>query len=103
MSPPRTIEMILESLERGGALDVAPQVLDDKTRGLVGIGAAVSMGASTSTYRTLVGGAIAAGATLDECIGAFLAVATVVGGARMVTAAPRMATALGYDMEAALE
>jgi alkylhydroperoxidase/carboxymuconolactone decarboxylase family protein YurZ len=77
--------------------------LDRKTRGLVGIGAAISLGASTSTYRHLVEEAQGAGATADECIGAFVAAAPVAGAVRIVTGAPRLASALGYDVGEALE
>lgn len=74
-------------------------VLDAKTEGLVGIGAAVAIGASTATYRRLVSQALVAGATADECISAALSVAPTVGVSSIVTAAPRLASALGYEMD----
>jgi alkylhydroperoxidase/carboxymuconolactone decarboxylase family protein YurZ len=77
--------------------------LDRKTRALVGIGAAVSLGAPTSTYRELVKDARQGGATSDECIGAFEAAAPVAGAVRIVSGAPRLASALGYDVGRALE
>jgi alkylhydroperoxidase/carboxymuconolactone decarboxylase family protein YurZ len=77
--------------------------LDRRIRALVGIGAAVSLGASTSTYRRLVEQAQDGGATADDCIGAFLTAAPVAGGVRLVAGAPRLAFALGYDVERALE
>lgn len=83
--------------------DTSPRSLDRKTRCLVGIGAAASMGAPAATYRNIVRGALDAGATVEECIGAFVAVAPVVGAARMVTGAPRIGAALGYDVDLALE
>jgi alkylhydroperoxidase/carboxymuconolactone decarboxylase family protein YurZ len=77
--------------------------LDQRTKGLVGIGAAVSLGASTPTYRQLIQRARDGGATADECMGAFVAAAPVAGAVRIVTGAPRLASALGYDVERALE
>ncbi len=45
----------------------------------------------------------AAGATDDEIVGVLIAVAPTVGLPRVVSAAPCVALALGYDVEAALE
>ena len=47
--------------------------------------------------------ALAAGATQDEVADVLLAIAPVAGLGRIVCAAPDMATALGYDIAAALE
>jgi alkylhydroperoxidase/carboxymuconolactone decarboxylase family protein YurZ len=47
--------------------------------------------------------ALAAGATKDEVADVLLAVAPVAGLGRVVSAAPKVATALEYDIEAALE
>jgi alkylhydroperoxidase/carboxymuconolactone decarboxylase family protein YurZ len=106
--PTRSVAAILDDLMAvegsiGESLQSRVYTLDSRTRSLVGIGAAASMGAPTMTYRGLVNGALGAGATVEECIGAFIAVAAVVGAARMVTGAPRIAAALGYDIDQALE
>ena len=47
--------------------------------------------------------ALAAGATEDEIADVLLAIAPVAGLGRVVCAAPDVATALGYDIVAALE
>jgi alkylhydroperoxidase/carboxymuconolactone decarboxylase family protein YurZ len=47
--------------------------------------------------------ALAAGATKDEVADVLLAIAPVAGLGRVVSAAPKVATALEYDIEAALE
>ena len=47
--------------------------------------------------------ALAAGATDEEIADALLAIAPVTGLGRVVCAAPDVATALGYDIEAALD
>jgi hypothetical protein len=44
-----------------------------------------------------------AGATLDDLLAALIAVAGSVGTPRVVSAAPRIALAAGYDVDAALE
>jgi len=44
-----------------------------------------------------------AGASEDEITGVLLAIAPVIGLGRMVGAAPGVAGAFGYDIEAALE
>jgi len=49
------------------------------------------------------GGALAAGATKDEITDVLLAIIPVAGLGRIVSAAPAVATALEYDVEAALE
>jgi alkylhydroperoxidase/carboxymuconolactone decarboxylase family protein YurZ len=105
MTPDRTIDSMLDDLKKV----TAPQVIQVfhalhlKTRSLVGISAAVALGASTSIYRTLVDQANSDGATVEECLGAVLAVALVAGLARVMTAAPRIASAIGYDIDQALE
>ena len=40
---------------------------------------------------------------MDEIVGTLIAVAPTVGIARVVSAAPELALALGYDVEAAFE
>lgn len=47
--------------------------------------------------------ALAAGATSDEIVAALEAVTAVTGTARVVQCAPKVALALGYDVDAALE
>jgi alkylhydroperoxidase/carboxymuconolactone decarboxylase family protein YurZ len=67
---------------------------------LVRLGALLALGAATSSLRTTVERAIAAGATESEIVGVLIAVAPAVGLARVVSTAPRLAVAIGYDIEA---
>jgi alkylhydroperoxidase/carboxymuconolactone decarboxylase family protein YurZ len=78
-------------------------VLDDKTHALVRLAALVASGATATAYRDVVADAHAAGATADEVVDTLCAVAPVVGSARVVSAAPGLALAAGYDVDAALE
>ena len=77
--------------------------LDERTESLLRIGALVALDAPPSSYRTAVDAAERAGASLEELLAALLAVAGLVGSARVVSAAPRIALAAGYDVEEALE
>lgn len=67
---------------------------------LVRLGALLALGASTTSLRATVERAIAAGATEAEIVGVLIAVAPAVGLARIVSTAPQLALAIGYDLEA---
>jgi alkylhydroperoxidase/carboxymuconolactone decarboxylase family protein YurZ len=75
--------------------------LDPKAQALVGLGALLSVDAATVSLRVMVDIANAAGATEDEIVGVLLAIAPAVGNARTVAVAPRLALALGYDVDGA--
>lgn len=77
--------------------------LDPKTHALVRIGAMLAVDAAPSSYQAGVDTALAAGATIDDVVGALVAVAPTIGLARIVSAAPELALALGYDVDEALE
>jgi alkylhydroperoxidase/carboxymuconolactone decarboxylase family protein YurZ len=77
--------------------------LDAKTHALVRLAAALAIDAAPSSYQSAVEPALAAGAGIDEIVGTLIAVAPTVGLARVVSAAPELALALGYDVDAALE
>ena len=77
--------------------------LHPKTAALLQLGASVATGAPPVCVAWSTGRALAAGATDEEIADALLAIATVTGLGRVVYAAPHVATALGYDIEAALD
>jgi 4-carboxymuconolactone decarboxylase len=77
--------------------------LDDRTASLLLIGALVALDASQASYQAAVGAAQRAGAGLDDILAALMAVAGAVGSVRVIAAAPKIALAAGYDIEAALE
>jgi 4-carboxymuconolactone decarboxylase len=66
---------------------------------LVRLGALLALGAATTSLRTAVERAKRAGATDAEIVGVLVAVAPAVGLARVVSTAPKLATAIGYDIE----
>ena len=61
------------------------------------------MGSSAVCLEWSASRAIAAGATEDEIADVLLAIAPVAGLGKVASAAPDVATALGYDVETALE
>jgi alkylhydroperoxidase/carboxymuconolactone decarboxylase family protein YurZ len=95
----RFVESVL-----GMELDTADaSSLDPKTHALVRLAASVAGDAATCSYQSNVDLAMAAGASVDEIVGILIAVAPAVGLTRVVAAAPALALALGYDVDAALE
>jgi alkylhydroperoxidase/carboxymuconolactone decarboxylase family protein YurZ len=90
-----SVEMVL-----AGGLDPAGAALRPKVDLLVQLGALLALGAATSSLRATVGRAIEAGATEAEIVGVLVAVAPAVGLARVVSTAPRLASAIGYDIDA---
>lgn len=93
----------VESVLAGGNDTIGLLPLDQKTEALVRLGAALALGAAVSSYHSNVDMALAAGADIDEIVGTLIAVAPTVGQVRTVSAAPELALALGYDIDAALE
>jgi 4-carboxymuconolactone decarboxylase len=87
----------------GFGLDLAgTSVLDLKTAALLQLGASVAIGSSAVSLEWSAARALAADATKDEVADVLLAIAPVAGIGRVVSAAAQVATALGYDIEAAL-
>lgn len=76
-----------------------PELLDPKVQALVGLGALLAVAAATVSLRHEVELAQRAGASEEEIVGVLLAIAPAVGHARTVAVAPRLALALGYDVE----
>jgi len=77
--------------------------LHPKTAALLQLGASVASGAPPVCVGWSTGRALAAGATDEEIADTLLAIAPVTGLGRVVCAAPDVAAALGYDIEAALD
>jgi 4-carboxymuconolactone decarboxylase len=82
---------------------VAASALDPKTAALLQLGVSVALGSPAVCLEWSAGRALAAGASEDEIADVLLAIAPVAGLSRVVCAAPDLATALGYDIAAALE
>jgi alkylhydroperoxidase/carboxymuconolactone decarboxylase family protein YurZ len=85
-------------LGRGGT-----SALDAKTTALLQVAVSVAIGSSAVCLQWSAARALAAGATKDEITDVLLAIIPVAGLGRIVSATPAVATALEYDIEAALE
>ena len=95
----RYIEALL-ARERASAEESG---LDARLRALVQIGALVAVDAAPPSYMSVAEEALDAGATYEELVGSLIVVLPVVGGPRVVSAAPNLGLAIGYDVGDALE
>jgi 4-carboxymuconolactone decarboxylase len=77
--------------------------LDEKTHALVRIAGLIAIDATPPSYMCSVESALAHGASHEEIVGVLIAVLPAVGSGRVVSAAPRLSLALGYDVGAGLE
>jgi AhpD family alkylhydroperoxidase len=84
-----------------GLLD--PPALDAKTMALLQVAVSVATGSSAVCLQWGVARALAAGASKDEITDVLVAIIPVAGLGRIVSATPAVATALEYDIDAALE
>jgi alkylhydroperoxidase/carboxymuconolactone decarboxylase family protein YurZ len=96
-------ERFVQSAVAGHPETAEPSQLEPNARALVRLGALLAIDAAPSSYQECAEAALAAGATLEDVVATLLAVAPIIGTARMVSAAPELALALGYDVDAALE
>lgn len=78
-------------------------LIDQKTAALVRVAATIAVDAAPSSFQHAIAHALAAGATSDEIVATLEAVTPVTGTARVVQCVPKVALALGYDVDAALE
>jgi 4-carboxymuconolactone decarboxylase len=69
------------------------------TAALVRLAALLAGDGSTTSLRWAVELAMQAGAQDDEIVAVLVTVAPTIGAARVVAAAPRLALAIGYDIE----
>ena len=95
-------DFVLDKAGLGLDLGRTP-TLDPKTAALLVVAAAVAIGSSAVCLEWSTTRALAAGASEEEIADVLLAIAPTAGLGRIVSAAPSLAAALGYDVEAALE
>jgi len=93
----------VESLLTQTGANVAASNLDEKAHSLVRLGALIAVDAAPPSYMEAIETARRSGASSDEIVGTLVAVLPAVGVTRVVSAAPKLALALGYDVAAALE
>ena len=99
-----TVYGALSPIQSYGAVEGAgTSELEPKTRALVRLAAYVALDASAHAYVRAVEVSVRSGAWPDEMVGVLFAVAPVVGVSRVVSAAPKLASAMGFDVDRAIE
>jgi 4-carboxymuconolactone decarboxylase len=77
--------------------------LDPRAHALVRIAAMIALDAGPPSFMSAVSAGLDAGLSREEIVGTLVAVTPIVGVARVVSAAPNLGLALGYDVGEALE
>lgn len=85
------------------ALPIGPCQVDDRSRVIARVAAIIAHDGSVQTFRWTIDDALDLGVTPEEIVGLMLAIAPIVGAARIVNTAPKVAMALDYDLDSALE
>lgn len=87
--------------QSAGELDEG--TIDDRTRRLVDLAALIAVGSGAAGIDAGVNAAFGAGASAEDVVEVLLCIAPAVGAGRVVSAAPHVAGALGYDMDTDFE
>ncbi|MFI6826478.1 carboxymuconolactone decarboxylase family protein [Kribbella sp. NPDC050241] len=77
---------------------VLDPVLDQRTRALLRLAALVAVGGAVPTYGAQTDAAVDAGATAAEIVDVLFSIVPITGLPRAVAAGPKVALALGYDV-----
>ncbi len=93
----------IESILADDRANAETSSLRPKAHAFARIAALIAIDADPASYMWTVEAAIASGATKDEIVGVLVAVIPAVGSGRVVSAAPKLGLALGYDVSDALE
>jgi 4-carboxymuconolactone decarboxylase len=96
-------QSFIESVLAMDRNDVEASGLDAKTHALVQLAGLLSADAVPASCHSTITVALSAGATADEVVGVLIALTPVIGLARAVSAVPRIAVSIGYDIDAAFE
>ena len=96
-------EQIVASLLAQSGPEIAGGCRDPQTRALVRLAAVIASDGTCASYQSVVDSALAAGASVEDVIGVLIAVAATIGSARVVAAAPLLARAVGFDVDAAFD
>lgn len=81
----------------------ASAALDDRTVALVRLAALIASDAATPAYQGEVTAAISAGASTEQITEVLVVIARVAGSSLVMSAAPKLALAMGYDVDDGLE
>jgi 4-carboxymuconolactone decarboxylase len=75
--------------------------IDAKTLALARLAALIAIGGAAPSFGEQADTAVSTGASADEIVDVLEGVRGIVGQPRVVAAAPKLALALGYDLDAA--
>ena len=84
-------------------LPAAAQVLGERTAGLLRLSALIMRDSPLASYQRAVNAAFDAGVSVDEVLALLPLLAQLAGSTTVINAAPKLAMALGYDVETGLE
>ena len=87
------------SIFAGEITDLENSELGDKTHALVRLAALIATESGAPSYQWAVSVARAVGVRDEEVTGVLMSVAPIVGMARVASAAPALAAALGYELD----
>ena len=93
----------IDSLLRANRDEASLAGMDCRSHALARIGALIALDAGPPAFMSAVEAALNAGVSHDEIVGTLIAVLPIVGVPRVVSAAPNLGLALGYDVADALE
>ena len=85
------------------ARDARFAALEPKADALVRISALVALGAPEALCRSAIARAFEAGACDEDIVATLISVATIIGHARVASAAPAIARGIGYEIDGALQ
>ena len=68
-----------------------------------GISALAALGAPEALWRSAIARAFEAGASDEDIVATLISVATIIGQARVASAAPAIARGIGYEVDDALQ
>jgi 4-carboxymuconolactone decarboxylase len=77
--------------------------LDPRSHALARIATLIALDAAPPSYMSAAAAGLDAGLSMEEIVGTLIAVMPIVGAARVVSAAPKLGLALGYDVSEAFE
>jgi hypothetical protein len=80
-----------------------PGRLDGRSLAMLRLGATIGTGSSGTIWQQRVADALVNGYSPDEVVESLTSLAPLIGIDRLVSDAPELARALGYDIDAALE
>jgi 4-carboxymuconolactone decarboxylase len=96
-------EAFLERLIADRRSHLGPHQLDARHAALLRFGSLAAIDGPSLAFQHVVASALDAGLTSDQLLDALVVLGPVIGSTRVLAVAPKVALAVGYDVDAALE